>query len=150
MEFPKGTEQLTVFGGVVGIVNFNLLQSTPGVGLYHLAIKTGDERSAGTDANVWVQVYGDKGDTGHVQLKKSGMMENLFERGQTDYFTLEAGDVGKVSFDISLFCLISAVQLRKTKLIILWRNKGERSYVSGVRQGRSFLRNCVRIKLHDI
>ncbi|XP_073234690.1 uncharacterized protein [Porites lutea] len=64
--------------------------------LYHLAIKTGDERSAGTDANVWVQVYGDKGDTGHVQLKKSGMMENLFERGQTDYFTLEAGDVGKI------------------------------------------------------
>ncbi|KAJ7392242.1 hypothetical protein OS493_013620 [Desmophyllum pertusum] len=64
--------------------------------LYHLAIKTGDEKNAGTDANVWVQVYGDKGDTGHVQLKKSGMMENLFERGQTDYFTLEAGDVGKI------------------------------------------------------
>ncbi len=42
-------------------------------------------------------MYGDKGDTGHVQLKKSGMMENLFERGQTDYFTLEAGDVGKVT-----------------------------------------------------
>ena len=65
-------------------------------GLYHLAIKTGDEKNAGTDSSVWVQVYGDKGDTGHVQLKKSGMMENLFERGQTDYFTLEAGDVGKV------------------------------------------------------
>ena len=69
-------------------------------GLYHLAIKTGDEKNAGTDANVWVQVYGDKGDTGHVQLKKSGMMENLFERGQTDYFTLEAGDVGKVCCSI--------------------------------------------------
>ena len=82
------------------VVVLYLLQSAPGVGLYHLAIKTGDERSAGTDANVWVQVYGDKGDTGHVQLKKSGMMENLFERGQTDYFTLEAGDVGKVSFGI--------------------------------------------------
>lgn len=65
-------------------------------GLYHLAIKTGDETNSGTDSNVWVQVYGNKGDTGHVQLKKSGMMENLFERGQTDYFTLEAGDVGKV------------------------------------------------------
>ncbi|KAL9978718.1 hypothetical protein ACROYT_G016268 [Oculina patagonica] len=64
--------------------------------LYHLAIKTGDEKNAGTDSSVWVQVYGDKGDTGHVQLKKSGMMENLFERGQTDYFTLEAGDVGKI------------------------------------------------------
>ena len=49
-------------------------------GLYHLAIKTGDERNSSTDANVWVQVYGDKGDTGHVQLKKSGMMENLFAR----------------------------------------------------------------------
>ena len=69
------------------------------VGLYHLAIKTGDEKNSGTDASVWVQVYGDKGDTGHVQLKKSGMMENLFERGQTDYFTLEAGDVGKVICD---------------------------------------------------
>jgi len=68
-------------------------------GLYHLAIKTGDETNAGTDANVWVQVYGDKGDTGHVQLKKAGVMENLFERGQTDYFTLEAGDVGKVTIN---------------------------------------------------
>ena len=68
-------------------------------GLYHLAIKTGDEKNSGTDANVWVQVYGDKGDTGQVQLKKSGIMENLFERGQTDYFTLEAGDVGKVRLD---------------------------------------------------
>ena len=74
-----------------------LFIATPG--LYHLAIKTGDEKNAGTDASVWVQVYGDKGDTGHVQLKKSGMMENLFERGQTDYFTLEAGDVGKVTID---------------------------------------------------
>lgn len=64
--------------------------------LYHLAIKTGDEKNSGTEANVWVQVYGDKGDTGQVQLKKSGIMENLFERGQTDYFTLEAGDVGKI------------------------------------------------------
>ncbi|XP_074616097.1 uncharacterized protein LOC141875648 isoform X1 [Acropora palmata] len=63
---------------------------------YHLAIKTGDEKNSGTDASVWVQVYGDKGDTGQVQLKKSGMVENLFERGQTDYFTLEAGDVGKI------------------------------------------------------
>lgn len=61
-----------------------------------MAIKTGDEKNSGSDASVWVQVYGDKGDTGQVQLKKSGMVENLFERGQTDYFTLEAGDVGKV------------------------------------------------------
>ena len=71
-----------------------------------MAIKTGDEKNSGTDASVWVQVYGDKGDTGQVQLKKSGMVENLFERGQTDYFTLEAGDVGKVGTREFRFCLL--------------------------------------------
>ena len=77
-------------------------------------IKTGDEKNSGTDANVWVQVYGDKGDTGHVQLKKSGMMENLFERGQTDYFTLEAGDVGKVCFEDIMFDFVLGVFWRIT------------------------------------
>ena len=82
-----------------------------------MAIKTGDEKNAGTDANVWVQVYGDKGDTGHVQLKKSGMMENLFERGQTDYFTLEAGDVGKVlNRDTSTGSLVTTMHVVITKL----------------------------------
>ena len=65
-------------------------------GLYHLALKTGDDKNAATDANVWVQVIGEKGDTGKVELKRSGVMENLFERGQTDYFTLDATDVGQV------------------------------------------------------
>jgi len=87
----------TVLSCFYNAIETNLFHFLTIAGLYHLAIKTGDETNAGTDANVWVQVYGDKGDTGHVQLKKSGMMENLFERGQTDYFTLEAGDVGKVT-----------------------------------------------------
>ena len=41
-------------------------------------------------------MIGEKGDTGRVELKRAGAAENLFERGQTDYFTLDAADVGKV------------------------------------------------------
>lgn len=49
------------------------------IGFYYLVIKIGDEKNVGIDVNVWVQVYGDKGDMGYVQFKKLGMMENLFE-----------------------------------------------------------------------
>lgn len=43
---------------------------------------TGDEFGAGTDANVFINVYGDKGDTGERQLKDSSTNTNKFERKQ--------------------------------------------------------------------
>ena len=62
-----------------------------------MSVKTGDVRGAGTDANVFVQIYGDKGDTGKLQLRSAENTKNKFERGRTDQFVLEAVDIGKVS-----------------------------------------------------
>lgn len=38
---------------------------------------------AGTDANVYITVYGDIGDTGERRLRKSNNL-NKFEKGQVD------------------------------------------------------------------
>ena len=48
---------------------------------YKVHVFTGDVKSAGTDANVFVTMYGDYGDTGERQLLKSETHSNKFERG---------------------------------------------------------------------
>ena len=40
---------------------------------------TADEFSAGTDADVFIQIFGENGNTSAVELTKSG---NLFEKGE--------------------------------------------------------------------
>lgn len=42
---------------------------------------TGDVYGAGTDANVFLTIYGDQGDTGERKLRKSETNGNKFERG---------------------------------------------------------------------
>lgn len=51
---------------------------------YAVHVFTGDEYGAGTDANVFITVYGDRGDTGERQLKDSKNFTNKFERNQVD------------------------------------------------------------------
>lgn len=63
---------------------------------YKVHVFTGDVKSAGTDANVFVTMYGDYGDTGERQLLKSETHSNKFERGNEDIFTLEAADLGNI------------------------------------------------------
>nr|CAB3263471.1 lipoxygenase homology domain-containing protein 1-like [Phallusia mammillata] len=63
---------------------------------YHVSVKTGDIRGAGTDANVHVKIFGENGDTGKLKLHQSDNIRNKFERGRTDLFKLEATDIGKV------------------------------------------------------
>lgn len=61
---------------------------------------TGYEPGAGTDANVFVTIFGSNGDTGKRELKQK--MRNLFERGSTDRFfleTLELGELRKVRLE---------------------------------------------------
>lgn len=64
---------------------------------------TGDVRGAGTDANVYVILYGSHGDTGKRQLQQKG--RDLFERNRTDKFVIEAIDLGKVLFMANLFVI---------------------------------------------
>lgn len=53
---------------------------------YKVHVFTGDVKSAGTDANVFVTIYGDYGDTGERQLLKSETHSNKFERGNVSAY----------------------------------------------------------------
>jgi len=61
---------------------------------YKISVKTGDIRGAGTDANVFLQLFGKNGDTGERKLAESG---SNFERGHTDICGLEAVDLGDLN-----------------------------------------------------
>ena len=56
---------------------------------------TADIRSAGTDANVFVIIFGDKGDSGELSLKSSETYRDKFERGQTDTFNFNMLSLGE-------------------------------------------------------
>jgi hypothetical protein len=57
---------------------------------------TGNVSGAGTDANVFIIVYGERGDTGEQKLSKSATYRDKFERGHTDVFEVEAVDLGEL------------------------------------------------------
>ncbi len=59
---------------------------------YEVSVMTGNVPRAGTDANVSLTMYGTNGDSGKRPLAQA--MRNLFEKGQTDKFTIEAIDLG--------------------------------------------------------
>ena len=61
---------------------------------YHTSIVTGDVEDAGTDANVYMQIFGDKGDTGVIELKD--VTDAKLEKGQTCKLALKTTDVGNV------------------------------------------------------
>lgn len=54
---------------------------------YIVRVFTGDKRFAGTDANVFVNLYGVKGDTGERQLKDSDTNMNKYERNQVRHWS---------------------------------------------------------------
>ncbi|KAG2450199.1 hypothetical protein HYH02_000301 [Chlamydomonas schloesseri] len=60
---------------------------------YTICTHTTDIRGAGTDANVFVQLYGDKANMGETRLDNSS---NNFERGRVDTFKIKGSDVGNV------------------------------------------------------
>ncbi|XP_021565300.1 lipoxygenase homology domain-containing protein 1-like [Carlito syrichta] len=73
-------------------------QSILPVTLYEVYIATGELWNAGTAANVYISIHGEKGDTGSRQLLRSKSSFS-FLRGQTDTFFLEAvhlGDLYKI------------------------------------------------------
>ncbi|XP_043458195.1 lipoxygenase homology domain-containing protein 1-like [Prionailurus bengalensis] len=68
------------------------------VTVYEVHVATGELWNAGTVANVYISVYGEKGDSGSRQLFRSKSSFS-FLRGQTDTFSLEAvhlGDLYKI------------------------------------------------------
>lgn len=51
------------------------------VNTYEVCVFTGDIAGAGTDAKVFINIYGENGDTGERHLRNSDNI-NKFERGQ--------------------------------------------------------------------
>ena len=80
------------FRGCISKLLYRCLPATS----YHVSVKTGNVRGAGTDANVYLKIFGDKGDTGTLWLQSSENNKNKFEKDRTDLFKPEAADIGKV------------------------------------------------------
>lgn len=68
---------------------------------YKISVFTGDIYGAGTDANVFLNIYGDMGDMGERKLSKSETNFNKFERGQVQMWRLND------TFHFSVFNLSS-------------------------------------------
>ena len=58
-------------------------------------VKTGDESDAGTDANVFLQMIGEKGKTQNFSLREEGD-KRRFEGGRMDKFLIRTQHIGKV------------------------------------------------------
>lgn len=59
-----------------------------------MIVKTSDIRGAGTDANVFIQLFGEKNDSGKIPLETSKNNKNKFERGNEDIFEVKEADIG--------------------------------------------------------
>lgn len=65
---------------------------------YHIAVKTGNIPGGSSDSNVFVKLYGEKGNTSKVMLVVSANnLGNYFEMGRVDIFTVETLDIGQVT-----------------------------------------------------
>lgn len=53
-------------------------------------------KGSGTDGNVYIQLFGEKGNTAKIQLRQAGDARNRFEKGRTYKFTVDTVDIGKV------------------------------------------------------
>ena len=68
----------------------------------------GEVLGDGTEGNVFIQLFGDKGMTEQIQLRQAGNSKIRFEKGRTYKFTVETIDIGKVRFAWNVFSEISA------------------------------------------
>ncbi len=84
----------------VDIPLFKHGHETIGQTIYRLTVKTSDISGAGTNANVFVVLFGENGDSGELELKKSETNSDKFERNKTDVFTfngiLSLGELTKL------------------------------------------------------
>lgn len=70
---------------------------------YQLCLKMGEVLGDGTEGNVFIQLFGDKGMTEQIQLRQAGNSKIRFEKGRTYKFTVETIDIGKVRFVRNFF-----------------------------------------------
>ncbi|CAF3558596.1 unnamed protein product, partial [Adineta steineri] len=64
---------------------------------YDVTVTTAKKRGAGTDANVYLSIFGDKDKIERSHLKETvNSSMNLFESGSVDRFSINGVDVGKI------------------------------------------------------
>lgn len=69
---------------------------------YIVDVHTSDIKNAGTDANVFLVLYGQSEDTGRIPLKKSKTFKDPFERAHIDTFEFDVSLSGFTVFDTGL------------------------------------------------
>lgn len=63
--------------------------------IYTIWIRTGEENLAGTDSNVFIQLFGTNGQTESIHLPPRDIFS--FESGSTDQYVLEVPDLGELT-----------------------------------------------------
>ena len=63
---------------------------------YKIEVTTSNKSYAGTDANVFIKIYGQNTSTDRLLLTKSKTSKNPFEQGKTDVFTFELPNLGDI------------------------------------------------------
>ena len=92
--------------------------------VYRVHVFTGDKRNAGTDANVFLTIYGENFDSGERELMKSNNM-NKFERNQVNIVHQTDDDNIEISFFQEDIFDVKAIDLgRLRKIKIRHDNKG--------------------------
>lgn len=56
---------------------------------YKISVKTSDVRGAGTDAGVYLVLFGSNGDSGELSLKTSETNKSPFDNNQLDVFVMK-------------------------------------------------------------
>ena len=89
---------------------------------YRITVKTGEETNAGTDANVYLQMFGENGKTQNFSLREEGD-KRRFERGRVDKFLIRTQDVGKVMFIVvsyTVFYLVACTPIPSVQCHHKW------------------------------
>ena len=63
-------------------------KNSGGTGAFYVEVKTQDASNAGTDSNIYLTIYGDKGNTGEINLGTYAGNGNDFEKGDLDCFNI--------------------------------------------------------------
>lgn len=72
-------------------------EDTAKITSYKVTVKISDIANAGTDSDLEVEIFGQKGNTGRQKLTVSETNTRKHDKGQSDTFTLVAKDVGEIS-----------------------------------------------------
>lgn len=73
---------------------------------YNIKMKLGEVKGKGADGNVYIQLFGSKGNTAKIQLRQAGDNKNLFESSQEYKFMVTTSDVGKVFSELLKNCML--------------------------------------------